>query len=186
MRLPKFSFSRSAAASGANPAEAAREALPAAPIGESHTELPTPARRLWRTPRWSRRSVAPVSEHPEALPADVLAALDAASVIVRNKSEAESLAEDVAVERRPLIGLPGFRAFLFDEETGPRFLRKVFPELTDAQIGRAVRLLMARVIVEEKDKADRMEKLFTPQEQRSKWKDWRPYPRLRWSESSQQ
>jgi hypothetical protein len=124
----------------------------------------------WLAHFFARRTAA---EQTDVLPADVLAALEAANVIPRASAHADDTENDTGGETRAVIMLPGRRGFLFDDETGARALRNAFPDLNDAQVGRGVRFLSARVIIAAREKAAWLNAEPEP----AKWSEWKPRPR---------
>lgn len=125
----------------------------------------------WLTRFFARQPA--VAAQSDALPADVLAALEAANVIPRVGAHAADTEIDAGGETRAIIMLPGRRGFLFDGETGARALRNAFPELSDAQVERGVRFLSARLIIAAQEKAA----WLNAEPESPKWSDWKPLPR---------
>ena len=73
------------------------------------------------------------------LPAEVAAAIDAARIMPRTYDEDEGHRVAVALGGR-LVG-----AFIFSQDEAQRRIRARWPDLTDAQVGRAVAYLASRV-----------------------------------------
>ncbi|CAN7412585.1 hypothetical protein LJR296_002440 [Cupriavidus necator] len=125
----------------------------------------------WLT-RFFARQPAAVAQS-DVLPADVLAALEAANIIPRVGAHAADTESETGGETRAIIMLPGRRGFRFDGETGARALRSAFPELNDAQVARGVRFLSARAAIAAQDK----EAWLNAEPEPPKWSDWKPLPR---------
>jgi hypothetical protein len=105
----------------------------------------------------------------DALPDEVKTAIAGATVIDRGQG-------DVA----DLIVMPaGFGGFRFSSEAARTWLQAAFPELTEAQIARAMRYLASHV----KERQGRAEQdQLAGSTERTSWTAWTPLAPLRHSE----
>ncbi|WP_367394981.1 hypothetical protein [Cupriavidus sp. Agwp_2] len=114
---------------------------------------------------WFERLVKrpkPLTSEP---PADVLAAIDAAHIVPRFKSD------DGA---RAFVMLPERRGFVLNDDRAVATILAAFPDLNDEQAKRAAQYLLdrARIALRESAKAAEIA------EHGERWADWRPLPKL--------
>lgn len=85
---------------------------------------------------WLKREKQAQDANAAALPAEVAAAIEGASVVFRPAGQDG--------EPRAVVQLPGLAGWMYGDEDAQR-LRGAFPELNDAQLRRACRYLASRI-----------------------------------------